>query len=53
MLLGESAIIIRAGAGKEDRLMSGSYVALREAEAAQRKTQQDTGGGSYLPDFLK
>jgi NAD-dependent dihydropyrimidine dehydrogenase PreA subunit len=52
-LLGESAIIIRAGAGKEDRLMSGSYIALREAEAAQRKTEQNTGGDSYLPDFLK
>jgi ferredoxin len=28
-LLTESAIIVEAGAGKEDRLMSGSYVALR------------------------
>jgi ferredoxin len=33
-LLSESAIVIEAGEGKEDRLMSGSYRALREAERA-------------------
>jgi NAD-dependent dihydropyrimidine dehydrogenase PreA subunit len=57
-LLAESAIIIRAGEGKEDRLASGSYVALRAAEAQQRAAEQkarvqDAGGDSYLPDFLK
>jgi NAD-dependent dihydropyrimidine dehydrogenase PreA subunit len=57
-LLSESAIIIRAGAGKEDRLMSGSYLAVRRAEAEQRASEQKTrakasGGDSYLPEFLK
>jgi NAD-dependent dihydropyrimidine dehydrogenase PreA subunit len=57
-LLSESAIIIRAGKGKEDRLAGGSYVALREAEAAARAAEQkaragSAGGDSYLPDFLK
>ena len=39
--------------------MSGSYVALREAEARQREaerakeTEAEPDGGSYLPDFLK
>ena len=31
-LLDESAIIVRAGQGKEDRLMTGSYIELRQAE---------------------
>jgi ferredoxin len=54
-LLPESAIIIRAGEGKEDRLASGSYLALRAAEEQSRAEQKkQTGGGeSYLPDFLK
>lgn len=55
-LLEESAIIIEAGDGKEDRLMRGSYVALRTAEARQRVDEQKKKsgpGGGYLPDFLK
>jgi NAD-dependent dihydropyrimidine dehydrogenase PreA subunit len=55
-LLTESAIIIRAGDGKEDRLKAGSYQALRAAEAAERAQQQKAAapaGESYLPDFLK
>ena len=57
-LLKESAIIIRAGEGKEDRIASGSYIALREAEAKERASEQKkraeaAGGDSYLPDFLK
>jgi ferredoxin len=56
-LLAESAIVISAGANKEDRLMNGSYVALREAEqaarAAEQKKQPTSDGDSYLPDFLK
>lgn len=58
-LLKESAIAVEAGPGKEDRIMSGSYVALREAEARQREaervkeTEAEPDGGSYLPDFLK
>ncbi|PAY19460.1 4Fe-4S ferredoxin [Rhodopirellula sp. SM50] len=35
-LLGESAIIIEAGEGKEDRMMSGSYIALRQQESRDR-----------------
>jgi NAD-dependent dihydropyrimidine dehydrogenase PreA subunit len=56
-LLAESAIIVRAGNGKEDRLDRGSYLALRAAEAEQRaaeqKAREQESGGSYLPDFLK
>jgi hypothetical protein len=54
-LLNESAIIIEAGEGKEDRLLSGSYIALREQEAASRRSreaQHPQDGGNYLPDFL-
>ena len=58
-LLDEEAIRVEAGPGKEDRLMTGSYVALREAERkkreAERLKREDAGGASasYLPDFLK
>jgi Fe-S-cluster-containing hydrogenase component 2 len=53
-LLQESAIIIEAGAGKEDRMLRGSYVELRalEARAAGAERSKPTGG-DYLPDFLK
>jgi len=43
----------------EDRLMQGSYLALREEEERkrqeeQRKLQEQSGdGNSYLPDFIK
>lgn len=57
-LLNRSAIIVEAGEGKEDRLMSGSYLALREAEQrkrleASRQNEAESGGDAYLPDFLK
>ncbi len=56
-ILSTSAIVIRAGNEREDRLMSGSYVALREAEKAERSAQQvepmKADDDSYLPDFLK
>ncbi len=58
-LLVESAIVVEAGEGKEDRLIHGSYRALREAEQRERqleqqKRQQESGtGDSYLPDFLQ
>jgi ferredoxin len=39
-LLTESAIIIEAGEGKEDRLMTGSYIALREAEQRHHAEQR-------------
>ncbi len=58
-LFAESAIVIQAGPGKEDRMMTGSYVALREEEVRQREAERakeaesEPDGGSYLPDFLK
>ncbi len=58
-LLSESAIVIQAGPGKEDRILSGSYVALRAAELRRHEAQRsqevesEPQGGSYLPDFLK
>ena len=56
-LLSHSAIVIEAGEGKEDRLMQGSYIALRESETQERaklRQQQEPGAGDgYLPDFLK
>jgi MauM/NapG family ferredoxin protein len=58
-LLDETAVRIEAGPGKEDRLMSGSYVALRGAERknreADRLKREGASGAkdSYLPDFLK
>lgn len=57
-LLKESAIVISAGNGKEDRLLSGSYQELRAHELKQRQDQQPSSpemedDGGYLPDFLK
>jgi NAD-dependent dihydropyrimidine dehydrogenase PreA subunit len=53
-LLTQSAILIEAGEGKEDRLMHGSYIALRDEERTRREAQQRTGPGDsgYLPEFL-
>jgi ferredoxin len=39
-VLGETAILITAGPGREDRLATGSYIALREAEAAERERRR-------------
>ncbi len=53
-LLTESAIHVEGGEGKEDRLRTGSYRALREAEEAAGNTSRpDPTGDTYLPDFLK
>jgi hypothetical protein len=55
-VLQESAIIIEAGAGKEDRLLSGSYLALRERESAERRREEalkQKDAADYLPEFLK
>jgi len=58
-LLKETAIWIEAGAGKEDRIMNGSYLALREEERKRRREDQEklldqkSSGSDYLPDFLK
>jgi hypothetical protein len=45
-VLAESAIVIEAGPGKEDRLLRGSYIALREQEAIER--QRSTPGSRQL-----
>lgn len=49
--------MITAGKGKEDRILSGSYIDLREQERLQEaaRPQNSTKAGSdeYLPDFLK
>jgi ferredoxin len=58
-LLKESAVIVRAGEGREDRLLDGSYLALREAEHKERlmlaptTPASEAAGDDYLPDFLK
>lgn len=57
-LLRRSAVRVVAGAGKEDRIVSGSYIVLREQRVGQRREQQnrsneETGGTEYLPDFLR
>jgi ferredoxin len=49
-LLTESAIIVQAGEGKEDRLMSGSYIELRKHEAARR--QQERAGAPGEAEFF-
>ncbi len=40
-LLAESAIVVEAGPGKEDRLMGGSYIQLREEHARRRAVKQE------------
>ena len=58
-LLAETAIQLVAGVGKEDRMTSGSYIALREEERRKRKEERkkllEKKGISddYLPDFLE
>ena len=55
-LLPESAIIVEAGEGKEDRMMSGSYLALRERQRQRDSAPaRDAVPGAplkYLPNFL-
>ena len=58
-LLKQSAVVVRAGQGREDRLPSGSYIALREEEERRRQQErqkllpQQPAEESYLPDFLR
>lgn len=58
-LLGQSAIRVEAGPGKEDRLMRGSYLALRKKEARQREQERlqrlgpSKTGEDYRDDFGK
>ncbi len=54
-LLKHGAIQVLAGEGKEDRIMSGSYIALRNERATQKSKNhsEDTAPTEYLPDFLR
>jgi NAD-dependent dihydropyrimidine dehydrogenase PreA subunit len=54
-LLDATAILIEAGAGRDDRLMSGSYVEWRQAEAASRApgSVEAPPATDYLPSFLQ
>jgi ferredoxin len=55
-LLSESAIVIEAGEGKEDRIAAGSYRERRAAEERARQERMRRAGppdGGYLPDELK
>lgn len=51
-VLSNSAIIVEAGPGKEDRLMEGSYVELREQERRARMADQARQAGSeyFVPE---
>ncbi len=51
-LLASSAIVVEAGDGKEDRMSSGSYLALREQER-KASLLAPAAADSYLPSFLK
>jgi ferredoxin len=58
-LLKVAAIAVVAGPGKEDRMMTGSYLALRQAERRKRAEEQQGlleqqgATDTYLPDFLR
>ena len=54
-LLKESAIIVEAGDGKEDRMMSGSYQGLRDERDSrgESRIKDSNGPASYLPDFIQ
>ena len=61
-LLQESAIVVFAGKGKEDRLMSGSYIDLRRKEELRREEERkkaaeaagvQSPSSDYMPDFLQ
>ncbi|MCP4511680.1 MAG: hypothetical protein GY826_35360, partial [Fuerstiella sp.] len=51
-LFSESAIIIEVGDGREDRLMSGSYIELRNAAHQEDRTGPavSAGGEYFVPD---
>ncbi len=49
-MLARSAIIVEAGKGREDRLMTGSYIELREREKEDRKPKTgSTPSGFFVP----
>jgi ferredoxin len=49
-LLTESAIVIEAGVGKEDRLMYGSYLELRAQERASKASDATATNSFYVPE---
>jgi len=51
-LLASSAIVVKAGDGKKDRMSSGSYLALREQER-KANLPPPAAADSYLPSFIK
>ena len=55
-LLDEAAIQVVAGPGKEDRILKGSYIELRDRRRKRQKSDGQEHKGAeddYLPDFLK
>lgn len=52
-LLRESAIIVEAGGDREDRILEGSYVELREKRERQRAAEQEARGASefFVPEL--
>ncbi|MCL5278985.1 MAG: 4Fe-4S binding protein [Planctomycetes bacterium] len=58
-LLQSSAIRVAAGGDREDRMLRGSYLALRKERARRKQDEEkmrstrNNAGSEYLPDFLK
>jgi len=55
-LLDEAAIKVVAGPGKEDRILKGSYIELRDRRSKASKPNEQEPQSTeddYLPDFLK
>ena len=53
-LLGESAVKVVAGPGKEDRIVTGSYRLLQDQRREHNKPKPvETAEDEYLPDFLR
>ncbi len=50
--ISQSAIVVEAGPGKEDRMMTGSYRSLREEAAKQRAEQQGPASGPQDIEFF-
>lgn len=49
MVLSRSAIVVEAGEGREDRLMSGSYLELREQERRRRASEKPQTDHFFVP----
>ena len=48
-VLTESAILVEAGDGKEDRIMTGSYLALRQQEKSDRDLEDKRQAAPAIP----